>query len=261
MTFRMTLSVTAVLVFAGITASETAAQGLSAQRLARECGIQGGLIVHLGCGDGTLTAQLHLNDACLVHGLERDAAKVAKAQRHLRDLGLYGAVSVERWNETYLPYTDNLVNLLVAEDSAGVEMREMMRVLAPGGAAYVKTRGAWEKTVKPWPPEIDDWTHFLYDASGNAVASDERVGSPRRVQWTAGPKRARDHDALSSLSAMTSSGGRIFYIFDEGPTSLIHRPPQWKLIARDAFNGVLLWKREIPTWVTHLFFFRTVPPK
>ncbi|MGB2819657.1 MAG: PQQ-binding-like beta-propeller repeat protein, partial [Phycisphaerae bacterium] len=69
----------------------------------------------------------------------------------------------------------------------------------------------------------------------------------------------RDHDALASMSAMTSSAGRVFYILDEGHTSLMHRPPKWKLIARDAFNGVLLWKRDIPTWVTHLFYFRSGP--
>ncbi|NQT87942.1 PQQ-binding-like beta-propeller repeat protein, partial [bacterium] len=136
-----------------------------------------------------------------------------------------------------------------------VPMAEVMRVLAPRGVALI----GGKKTVKPWPDDIDEWTHFLHDASGNAVAKDTRVGSPRGMQWMAGPKRCRHHDALASMSAMTSSGGRLFYIFDEGPTALIHRPPKWHLIARDAFNGALLWKRDIPTWVTHLFYFRTGP--
>ena len=54
----------------------------------------------------------------------------------------------------------------------------------------------------------------------------------------AGPKRCRDHDALASMSAMTTSAGRLFYIFDEGHTSLVHRPPDWRLVARDAFDGM-----------------------
>ncbi|MCD6304569.1 MAG: PQQ-binding-like beta-propeller repeat protein, partial [Planctomycetes bacterium] len=117
----------------------------------------------------------------------------------------------------------------------------------------------WAKWIKPRPADIDEWTHFLHDETGNAVARDERVGPPRHVQWAARPQHSRDHDALASMSAMTTSGGRVFYVFDEGATSLIHRPAKWRLIARDAFNGVLLWKRVIPTWLTHLYYFRSGP--
>jgi outer membrane protein assembly factor BamB len=236
-----------------------AAEAESAQDVLDAAGIRGGLIVHVGCGDGRLTAELRVNDACLVHGLDTSADNVRRAREHVASLGLYGSVSAESFDGEHLPYVDNLVNLIVAEDVSGVSVDEMTRVLCPGGTAYVKKGGRWVKTVKPWPDDVDQWTHFLYDATGNAVAKDERVGPPRRVQWTAGPKRSRDHDSLASMSAMTSSGGRLFYILDEGPTSLIHRPPQWRLIARDAFNGVLLWKRAIDVWATHLYFFRSGP--
>jgi len=235
------------------------AQQPDANNILEATGVKGGLIVHIGCGDGKLTVALCASDSYLVHGLDRDAKNIEKARKHIRSLGLYGKVSVERFAGRRLPYTDNLVNLVVAEDLGGVSMNEVMRVLCPKGVAYINKDNKWQKTIKPWPDDIDEWTHYLYDASGNAVAKDEHVGSPRRIQWMAGPKKARDHDALSSMSAMTSSGGRMFYIFDEGHTSLIHRPPNWKLIARDAFNGVLLWKRDIPAWVTHLFYFRTGP--
>ena len=231
----------------------------SAQEILNATGIRGGLIVHLGCGDGKLTAALRAGDGYLVHGLDADPQDVQQVRRYVQSCGQYGSVSVDLFDGKRLPYIDNLVNLVVVSDPGGVGMDEVMRVLCPGGVAYVRQAGRWTKAVRRWPDDIDQWTHFLYDATGNAVAKDDRVGSPRRIQWMAGPKRARDHDALSSTSAMTSSGGRMFYIFDEGPTSLIHRPADWKLVARDAFNGVLLWKRDIPTWVTHLFFFRTGP--
>jgi len=58
---------------------------------------------------------------------------------------------------------------------------------------------------------------------------------------------------------MVTAGGRLFYIWDEGPTSLIHRPACWRLIARDAFNGALLWKRPIESWITSLYYFRSGP--
>jgi len=172
---------------------------------------------------------------------------------------VYGPVSVDRLRGAQLPYVDNLVNLVVAEDLGDVPRSEVMRVLAPGGVAYVRAGGAWKKTVKPRPEAIDDWTHFLHGPDGNAVADDTVVGPPHGVRWVAGPEHCRDHDALASLSAMTSSGGRLFYIFDEGHTSLIHRPAEWRLIARDAFNGTLLWKRRIDSWITTLHYFRSGP--
>ena len=236
-----------------------AAHAESARDVLDASGIRGGLVVHLGCGDGKLTAALHAGDAYLVHGLDADAANVQRARRYVSSLALGGNVSIETFDGKHLPYVDNLVNLVVAEGLGGASMDEVMRVLRPGGVACIRQGDKWTKTVKPWPAEIDEWTHFLHDASGNAVAEDREVGPPRRVQWMAGPKRSRDHDSLASMSALTSSGGRLFCIYDEGPTSLIHRPPQWRLIARDAFNGVLLWKRPIDTWVTHLYYFRTGP--
>ena len=58
--------------------------------------IKGGLVVHVGCGDGKFTAELLANDGCLVHGLDADGANVAKAREHIQSLGLYGKVSVDR---------------------------------------------------------------------------------------------------------------------------------------------------------------------
>ncbi|MBS3777520.1 MAG: hypothetical protein KGY70_20170, partial [Bacteroidales bacterium] len=40
-----------------------------AQQIFEETGIKGGLVVHLGCDNGKLTAGLHANDRYLVHGL------------------------------------------------------------------------------------------------------------------------------------------------------------------------------------------------
>jgi len=227
----------------------------SAEEILRQSGCRGGLVVHLGCGDGKLTAALRADDRYLVHGLDTDADSVAKARAHIRAQNLYGPVSVEAFDGSRLPYADNTVNLLVAEELGKVPMPEVLRVLAPNSSAVI----GGKKTVKPWPADIDQWTHFLHDPSNNAVAKDERVGSPRHLQWQVGPKRTRDHDALASLSAMTSSNGRLFYIIDERQTSAVHRAARWKLIARDAFNGKLLWSRDIHPWQTHLRYFRSGP--
>jgi len=248
--FPVTLAAALAATFAAIAAG--ADEAAQARKILDATGLKGGLLVHVGCGDGRLTAALRANDGYLVHGLDTDAANVAKARAHIIERGLYGKVSVDRFDGRHLPYVDNLANLIVSEDLGQVPMAEVMRVLCPNGVAYVKQGGKWKKAVKPRPKEIDEWTHFLHDASNNPVARDTVVGPPRRLQWVGSPRYSRHHDRMSSVSAVVSAGGRVFYIFDEASRASILMPPKWSLIARDAFNGTVLWKRPIDTWHPHL---------
>ena len=234
---------------------EQIAESDFARTILKAAGVKGGLVVHLGCGDGKLTAALYAGDSYLVHGLNTDIEQAAEARENIRSLGLYGKVSVDTFDGRHLPYVDNLVNLVVAEDLGEVSMDEVTRVLAPLGVACV----GGKKIIKPWPKEIDEWTHFLHGADNNAVAKDTVVGPPKRYQWISGPRWARSHDHLSSLSAMVSAKGRIFYILDEAPAASVAFDPQWRLVARDAFSGVLLWKRTIEPWEGHFRPFRTGP--
>jgi len=213
-------------------------------------GVQGGIVVHLGCGRGTLTAALRANDRYTVHGLEASPAKVAEARSYIREQGVYGPVSVERCSGFSLPYSDNLVNLVVVQDAGNVPMAEIMRVIAPGGVACVWRNGKWNKTVKPWPGNIDQWSHFLHDASNNAVADDSVVGPPRSLQWVAPPLWLRSHETPSGIQASVTAAGRLFYFFDEGLIGITDErlPDRWSLVCRDAFNGKLLWKRPLESW-------------
>ncbi len=241
------------VMLAGIFIS-TIALADSAPEILKETNFKGGLIVHLGCSDGKLTAALCVNDKCLVHGLDNDPDLVAKARRYIQRLDLYGKVSVDTLDGRDLPYVDNLVNLLVVEDRDQVPMKECLRVLAPNGVAYFKSEGRWNKTIKPWPDTIDEWTHHLHDAGGNAVANDVVTGPPAHLQWTAGPLWARSHGWTPSVSAMVSAGGRLFYICDETLTCVDSTvPSKWFVVARDAFSGVLLWKCPIPKWGSEEF--------
>ena len=97
---------------------------------------------------------------------------------------------------------------------------------------------------------MDGWPHYLHGPGNNAVARDTIVGPPGRTQWLAGPAFARSHEINSSMAAMVSAGGRLFYIWDDGPAGMTDRrfPAKWKLFARDAFNGLQLWTRPMPRW-------------
>jgi outer membrane protein assembly factor BamB len=233
-----------LLVAILLTASE--AQDQSAEEMLQDAGLNGGVIVHLGCGDGKFTVELKQNKGYCVHGLDADPQNVEKARQHILQRGLYGGVSIDSFNGRNLPYVDNMVNLLITDDAGDVYQDEIMRVLAPGGAALIDG----SKHTKTRPDNIDEWTHYLHDADNNAVARDSVVGPPRRLQWQAGPKWTRHHDRMSTFSAMVSSGGRIFYIIDEGSMASIYMPSHWALVARDAFNGKILWKQPIDNWYT-----------
>ena len=244
-------------VWALFPATLAAAAPTGARAILDATGVRGGLVVHVGCGDGKLTAALRANERYLVHGLDTDADKVAAARKQIRSRGLYGKVSVETFDGTHQPYTDGLVNLLVAGELGTLKMDEVMRVLAPRGVAMI----GGTKTVKPWPANIDEWTHFLHGPGNNAVAADSVVGPPARLQWLADPMHLRSHEHLNSVSAVVSARGRIFTIIDEGPVSSVAAQPKWRLVARDAFNGLLLWKRDIGPWEGHFRVFRSGPPE
>ncbi|MCX7887294.1 MAG: class I SAM-dependent methyltransferase, partial [Verrucomicrobiae bacterium] len=99
-----------------------------ARRIAALANFHGGLIVHLGCGDGSLSAALRLTPNCVVHGLDADADNVASAQRRLHSLGLYGSVAVMHWQRPRLPYADNLATVVVWEDTRNFTSNEVWRV-------------------------------------------------------------------------------------------------------------------------------------
>ncbi len=240
----MMVTAASVIVVSLFVGSATAALP-DAQLVYADTGVTGGLVVHLGCGDGAYTASLRVDDRYLVHGLDTDAEAVAAARKTLRSQGCYGPVSVVVFDGKTLPYVGNTVSLLVAADLGDVPAAEVERVLAPGGVAWV----GGKKQVKARPDDIDEWTHFLHDSGNSSVANDQQVHPPRALRWTAGPRWCRSHEMPTSVQGVVTSGGRIFTIFDEAPPGVFEKLP-WKcrLIARDAFNGALLWKAPLEKW-------------
>ncbi len=250
------IAIVALFVWLPAAAAVGESQAADASGILAATGVKGGLVAHVGCGDGKLTAALRANESYIVHGLDADAANVEKARAYIRSLGIYGPVSIAKWSDpARLPYAENMVSLLVAEDRGKVLMDEVIRVLAPLGVAYI----GGKKTVKPWPKEIDQWTHFLHGPDNNAVAADTVVGPPNHLQWVGGPRWTRSHEELSGISAVVSASGRIFSIVDEGQLASLRFPAAWKLVACDAFSGVPLWNLDIPVWTDHLRHFRSGP--
>lgn len=209
--------------------------------LLAQSGIHGGLAVHVGGRDADWLVALAQSPGLLVHGLVADG-HLETVRRAIRGAEIAGQASAMVWDGGMLPYSDGMVNLLLVDEAADLSPAEIERVLVPFGAAWTRRNGAWTVFRQPWPEEFDEWPHSRYDASGNAVSRDRRAGPPRYVQWETGPRWNRS----VKTSSMVAKNGRIFYILDDSHFASAERT--WALIARDARNGILLWRHELPTW-------------
>ncbi|MGE4003869.1 MAG: hypothetical protein AB7I48_27090, partial [Planctomycetaceae bacterium] len=134
-------SVSALLsaITAGSAAEISSENKSQADVILKAVGVTGGVVVHLGCGDGSLTAALQTSNAFVVQGLEREPERVQGAREHIRALGLYGPVSVDLLSGKTLPYIDNTINLLIAEDLRDIPMTRSC------GCSY---RRAWRTSVR-----------------------------------------------------------------------------------------------------------------
>ncbi len=230
--------------------------------MAKATGFQNGLVVHVGCDDASLVRALATRPGVLAQGLVDGAEELGAVRAQIQAAGLAGTASVRGWRSAALPYADGVVDLLVATDGTAPSTDEALRVLTPGGALCVRQpNGTWNVTRNPIPAGLDDWSHFLHAPDNVPVSSDTTVGYPTGLQWVAGPWWTRDHDTTPSVSGMVTAGGRLFYILDEGPIGVVDRrlPSRHAVYARNAYNGVMLWRRPIPNWTPSHQWWGTIP--
>lgn len=224
-------------------------------------GFEGGMIVRLDCRDAGTLAALAEGQGRLVHGLVRNGDLVQPMRQALVEKGIGGIATVAHWQGEALPYIDRSVTLIVAPGGKQqVASDEIARVLAPYGKMVKETDGKWQVTyTQPWPETIDSWTHYMHAPDNNVVSQDFEAGDPQHLQWIGEPRWSRHHDHLASVNAMVTEKGKLFYIIDEGSKYSILMPPDWKLVCRDAFNGVKIWERPISRWWPHLFPLKSGP--
>jgi len=235
-------------------------------------GVHAGLCVYIG-PHARLPAELARAGRFLVHQLVTDDRSLEAARAALRSEKLYGRVSVERLPLEPLPYAARAVNLLIVADlraarAAGLSLKEVVRVLVPDGAALVgppstgseeelaaqlKKAGVQGRAVLrksgPWlcvrkrPVDgLAEWSHADGIGAGTWVSRDRVVGPPASLQWIDRPAMYMTH--YSRPAAWVSGGGRVFYVYDERHPRMT-APSRLRLVARDAYNGKLLWRKPI----------------
>jgi len=217
-----------------------------ATTVADTVGVHGGLCVQVGGDDLSFAVELARGGRFLVQVLDPREGVVHAARAELNQLGLYGLISVARLPaDGGLPYTEDLVNLLVLSQRglAEIPAAEIRRVLCPAGVLLgppqtlsaqalraagletvtkVSASGSWQMAKKPRPEAMDGWTHARHSAAGNAVSRDSLVGPPRRIRWVV--------NAQSEVAGLVTSAGRNFYA---------------GALARDSYNGLRLWARDL----------------
>jgi hypothetical protein len=217
-----------------------------------------GFCVHLGCGrEGAagLTAELAAGSEMLVHGLALDDASAGRATEAIEAAGLAGRARAEKVDMPPLPFVPHLANLVVIDDfapltKAGLKMDEVLRVVAPGGAVCTRKGGKWTQAVKPRPAEMDDWTHPGGDAGNSRVSNDKLARFPAGLRWLDGIPM--NFNLYAANRAWILAGGRCFTLGTTeyenlGPAAFRkHKRQQW-VAARDACNGLPLWKVNCET--------------
>jgi len=214
--------------------------------------VKSGWAVHVGTSDGEIERQLASHPNFIVTGLAYDEpAEIASRQR-LADAGLAGRAAVHRvLDDSRLPMAERSVAVLVISRPPVAE-EEIQRVLRPGGVALVDERGQWRSIQAPafdQLEQIDDWSHFNYDATQSDASDDELVGPARSLRWLGGDPSQSN---TSNIIGPRSIGGIVVRIDNNDWSRLGRRVTPWHsppgpngtIVARDAFSGAVLWRRE-----------------
>lgn len=222
----------------------------AAQEILSKASVPAGLCVHLGSGSPEapgLTAELAAGGSFLVHGLAVDDAALARARQAISEKKLEGRAFAERIELKQLPFLSDMVNLLVVENPGevaklGITEAELLRVVAPNGVLCRRAGGKWTSTVKPMPTDFDEWSHIEHGADGNNVSFDKRIAPPFGVRWLDGIRGYAGFGYLGSFGWIVA-GGRCFVLGPSVEENVGKREDQRAyLVARDAYNGLPLWK-------------------
>ncbi len=251
----------------------TAVYASAADSIVRAAGVKKGYCLVLGCGEGRLAFELARRTELKIVGIEPDSQKVEVARRKLDAAGLYGSrVAIEQGSSS-LPFSDYFANLVVSEDILVLgkpqgSFAEVFRVLRPyGGVAIfgqpanatgivrplgpadlrnwlsgagepeverIQDGGAWTKITRGALEGAGSWTHLYADAANTACSEDCLVKCPLGVLWFGDPGPQKMVERHARAAGPLSINGRLFV---QGENVVM---------AYDAYNGVLLWERNIP---------------
>jgi len=215
----------------------------AAEKIIAESGVKKGYALVLDCGQGRLAYELAKRTELKIVALEKEPAQLAAARKNLEAAGLLGTrIVVEPWDMESLPsYFANLIvsdGMLLTGRTMGTA-EEGRRILRPwGGTACLSFHRdgdvVWRNFVQGPLEGAGAWTQQYGDPQNTACSDDELVYGPLGILWFGEPGPIGMTERHARAQSPVAMDGRMFM---EGEDLIM---------AVDAFNGTLLWKREIP---------------
>lgn len=246
----------------------------AAEAIVTETGVTKGYCLVLGAEHGRLAYELARRTDLTIIGVEADPDKVQAARLALDAAGLYGQrIAIDHADLSALPYSNYFANLIVSDTflltgQIPGEPSSLARHLKPCGGTIClgvpanvgeraaalsseqlqswfarlqlgqcrinETNGLWAILQRGPLPGAGSWTHQYAEPGNTACSDDLLLSGPLGLLWFGEPGDApmvNRHDAAASPLAVNGC------LFIQGENIVM---------AYDSYNGMLLWKREIP---------------
>jgi outer membrane protein assembly factor BamB len=171
-----------------------------------------------------------------------DAGTADKLRRELDAAGLLGSrVYVQQGDYRRLHLADDLADAVIGPD-ASVPGDEVLRILRPQAKGYLGSK----TLTKGFRAGTDEWSHPYHGPDNNPQSADTVVRRPFMTHFMAEPW----YCPLPMMSVI--SGGRVFKVFGDRSSAKPQEPLVNKLMAMNAFNGTVLWQRDLsPGFMIH----------
>ncbi|MCE5278955.1 MAG: PQQ-binding-like beta-propeller repeat protein [Planctomycetaceae bacterium] len=227
----------------------------AAEGILKTAGVDRGICLMLGCGDGQLAYELARQSRLRVIAVDTDAAAVASARRMFQAAGVYGACVAVHHVRSYdaIPFVGSFANIIVASQPlSDPAAAEAMRLLCPGSGVLIRggdtgchggrSPAAISPTVTTLPPiaTAGVWTHQYGLADNTSYGGEALAGAGSTldlaVQWVGEPGPRYQPDRNGRKPAPLAINGRLF---GQG---------RRRIVALDSFNGTVLWSLEMPAF-------------
>lgn len=164
---------------------------------------------------------------------ELDKVKVAALRRSVAKAALGHRVSIHHGPLDALPYTDYLFNVVVAV-GAPTPRDEVMRVARPYGG--LTAFGTDEKSIvrRGTLDGAGEWSHMYADPANTSCSNDRITTGELQLQWFGRPGPQGLIDRHHRTVAPLAKAGWLIV------------PGEDRVTAVDAYNGTILWERDIP---------------